>query len=87
MKKAVKHVLQQCCSQLRSKLLKRYKNKENAQRKKNLSKVSFFTLDIMYSSMFLVSTSPMQPAPSGPALLRRALRSPWNSARSVGRGS
>ena len=39
MKKAVKHVLQQCCAQLRSKLLKRNKNKENALRKKNLSRV------------------------------------------------
>lgn len=38
LKKAVKHVLQQCCVQLRNKILKSFKNKENALRKKNLTK-------------------------------------------------
>ena len=38
LKKAVKHVLMQCCSQLRAKILKSAKSKESALRKKNLTK-------------------------------------------------
>ena len=37
-KQAVKHALQQCCLKLKSKLVKASKEKENAQRKKNLTR-------------------------------------------------